>query len=110
MKKILIALMMTTLSTGVMAEDVSNAELLEEIKQLKKEVAGLNDVGYYSSSTSVEDPDPYHTYKLMEILNAPMRKFEADNMTRQHCRNQFWYDWKKEAECYRKNGVSKYIK
>ena len=36
MKKILIALMMTTLSTGVMAEDVSNAELLEEKMELNR--------------------------------------------------------------------------
>ena len=43
MKKTLIALMMMGLSTGAMAEEVSNAELLKEIKQLKKDVAELKD-------------------------------------------------------------------
>ena len=54
MKKILIALMMMSLSTGAIAGEVSNAELLEEIIELKKEVAELKDDEYVPSTCDMK--------------------------------------------------------
>ena len=50
MRKILIALMMMGLSTGAIAGEVSNVELLREIQELKKEVEDLKKPEYSNRS------------------------------------------------------------
>ena len=85
MKKILIALMMMGLSTGAMAEEVSNADLLKEIKQLKKEVAELknNDQQVYQSSAYTPS------------------KETKERMAKKNCK--YWLDISTDIEGYFEN-------
>ena len=109
MKKILIALMMMGLSTGAMAEEVSNADLLKEIKQLKKEVAELKDNNTEQEQYELENCDTECHNSRMEAMHQ-IEKITAENWkrleNRRLCNKQSMiYIHGSVENCYKKYGI-----